>query len=90
MSKIVVMLMIAASVVAPRAAMADPPSNGCPNGWELWDTSTEPYQADNRTDENGDGWVCAKRRGNQTGTTPDGQVVDVYNFQDNDLPASDN
>lgn len=89
MRRIVVLLMIAASVIAPGAALADPPSDGCPQGWESWDTSAEPYQADNRADENGDGWVCARARGNQTATPPGGEEIQIYSFRDNDLPASD-
>lgn len=92
MRKIAVILMMAMLVVVPiRAALADPPSDGCARGWQLWDVTTEPYRADNRTDEEGnnDGWVCARARGNQTGTPPGGGEIQLYSFADNDLPASD-
>ncbi len=92
MKKIAVTLMVTAlSVLPTSAALSDPPSDGCPRGWELWDVDAEPYQADNRTDQEGnnDGWVCARARGNQTATTPDGQEVQIYSFADNDLAASD-
>lgn len=92
MKRIAVTLMVAALTVVPaQAALADPPSDGCARGWELWDVNAEPYRADNRTDEEGnnDGLVCARARGNQTATTPDGQEVQIYTFADNDLPASD-
>lgn len=92
MRKIAVLLTTMAVLGVPaQTALADPPSNGCPSGWQLWDVSTEPYQADNRTDQEGnnDGWVCAKARGNQTATPPGGQEIQIYNFSDNDLPAGD-
>ncbi len=89
MRNIAVALMVTAlSVVPAQAALADPPSDGCARGYTLWDVATEPYQADNRADEdgNGDGWVCARAMGNQTAGDEERQI---YLFADNDLPASD-
>lgn len=80
----------ALSMVPVQAALADAPSDGCPRGYDLWDVTTEPYQADNQSDENGDGWVCARAMGNQTFTDENGDEHQIYLFRDNDLPASDN
>lgn len=91
MRKIVVTLFAAALSVAPaQAAFADPPDDGCPKGHEVWDVDAEPYQADNRTDAegNGDGLVCAWAMGNHTFIDGSGQERQIYRFADNDLPAS--
>jgi hypothetical protein len=89
MRKNIVALFTAALIVVPVSnAFAAPPSNGCPRGAQLWNTATEPYQADNASDTNGDGWVCAVKLGNQTGTPPGGEPIQIYLFSDNDLPAS--
>ncbi len=48
-----------------------------------WDTSIEPYQADNRVDLNGNGVVCAKPS-NKT-FTDDGVTYIISNFIDHVL-----
>ena len=53
------------------------------SGYIFFDTSTEPYQADNRVDLNGNGVVCAKPS-NKT-FTKDGVTYTLYNFIDDVL-----
>lgn len=89
----------AGAVVAAAPALAAPPSNGCPAGYQLLSVQTltaEGYKAPALVDSpasgldsfgnpgNGDGWVCGVQLGNQL--TPFG--LPVYNFIDNQLPAS--
>ena len=73
-------------VLGGSPAMAAPPADGCPRGYQLWDVTTEPYQADDNADENGDGLVCARRLGEGTSRPYGG--APVYVFGDNDLAAS--
>jgi hypothetical protein len=83
-------------VLAGPSATAAPPSNGCPSGYLLLSVealSDLGYQVPGLVDDpasgvesygrpaNGDGWVCARPMGNQTG--PYGQI---YMFTDNQLP----
>jgi hypothetical protein len=94
-----VALSASAATVATSTALAAPPTNGCPAGYELLSVETlaaEGYQVPGRVDSptsgidsfgkpgNGDGWVCGVQLGNQL--TPFG--LPVYNFIDNGLPAS--
>ena len=87
------------SVLAGTPAMAAPPPNGCPAGYQLLSVQTltaEGYKVPALVDSptsgvksfghagNGDGWVCGHQLGNQL--TPFG--LPVYNFIDNQLPAS--
>jgi hypothetical protein len=89
----------AGAVVAGTPALAAPPPNGCPAGYQLLSVQTltaEGYKVPALVDSptsgvrsfgqpgNGDGWVCGVKNGNQL--TPFG--LPVYNFTDNQLPAS--
>ena len=59
-------------------------TGGCPaspSGFRLWPTSTEPYQADNAADFNGDGSVCA--RATKDTFEQGGVTYTVYLFVDN-------
>lgn len=82
-------------------ALADPPSNGCPAGYELMSVETMTslgYHVPAAVDSpisgihsfgqpgNGDGYVCGVKLGNRVGTTG----LQLYNFMDNQLPASSN
>jgi hypothetical protein len=89
----------AGTVLAAAPALAAPPANGCPRGYQLLSVQTltaEGYKVPALVDSptsglrsfgqpgNGDGWVCGVQLGNQL--TPVG--LPVYNFIDNQLPAS--
>jgi hypothetical protein len=50
-----------------------------------WDVSTQPYQADNASDSNGDGWVCA--RATKDTFVENGQTYVVYLFIDDNTPV---
>jgi hypothetical protein len=79
------------------AASAAPPANGCPAGYDLMVVATltaAGYHVPALVDSpaarsfgqpgNGDGLICAVKLGNRL--TPWGDSV--YNFVDNQLPAS--
>jgi hypothetical protein len=73
-------------LVSPAALAAPTGTSHCPSGasgYLSWATSTEPYQADNRVDLNGNGVVCA-RPTNKT-FTEDGVTYTIYNFIDDVL-----
>ena len=94
------MLLVLGTTLGLQAvAKADPPSNGCPNGYQLLSVATlssEGYKVPAKVDSptsgirsfgqpgNGDGWVCGVQLGNQL--TSFG--LPLYNFMDNQLPAS--
>jgi hypothetical protein len=88
MFKIVTSLAAAAGLlclVTPAHA-SQSAGSGCPpgnSGFIPWDVSTEPYQADNAVDEqgNGDGSVCALP--GKVVTDEDGNPFQLYNFIDN-------
>jgi hypothetical protein len=86
-TSIVALAIAAAPLVVGSAAIAAPAgSSHCPvavSGYISWDTHTEPYQADNRVDHNGNGLVCAKPS-NKT-FTEDGVTYTIYNFIDDVL-----
>ncbi len=88
MRKILIAVLVVVFNLITVPALAEPPSEGCPRGFLVWNTATEPYQADNRSDENDDGLVCAIPLGNQTATLTDGTVLQIYLFFDNTLPAT--
>ena len=73
---------LAAAIPAAASASVSscPPGN---SGYVLWDVSTQPYQADNAVDEQGnaDGWVCAAPK--KVIVDPDGNPFQIYNFIDN-------
>jgi hypothetical protein len=91
-------LALAASAVP--VALAAPPSNGCPRGFEflsvatltaegyhvpaLVDSPTSGFVSFGQHPGNGDGWVCGVRLGNQL--SPRG--TPIYEFIDDQLPAS--
>ena len=98
---IIALLIVGAAgfVLAGTPAMAAPPPNGCPAGYQLLSVRTltaEGYMVPALVDSptsglksfgqpgDGDGWVCGHQLGNQL--TPFG--LPVYNFIDNQLPAS--
>ena len=89
----------AGSVLAGTPAMAAPPPSGCPAGYQLLSVQTltaEGYKVPALVDSptsgvksfghpgDGDGWVCGHQLGNQL--TPFG--LPVFDFTDNQLPAS--
>ena len=89
----------AGSALAGAPAMAAPPANGCPAGYQLLSVqalTAEGYKVPALVDSptsgvksfgmpgDGDGFVCGVQLGNQL--TPFG--LPVYNFIDNQLPAS--
>jgi hypothetical protein len=67
-------------------AHASPPSDGCPRGFDLWSTATEPYQADDEVDQagNDNGWVCARQLGEGL-SRQYGTDLPIYLFADDDL-----
>lgn len=92
-------LLTAGVLSTATVAFADPPSNGCPAGYQLLSVATltaEGYHAPALVDSptsgvrsfgqpgNGDGWVCGVQLGNQL--TSFG--LPIYNFIDNQLPAN--
>ena len=87
MSRRILMALVAAAALLPgSSAFAAPTGGHCPpprSGFITWDTSTEPYQADNKVDlmGNGNGVVCAKPVDNQTFVL-DGVTYQIYNFID--------
>jgi hypothetical protein len=73
-------------VVSPVAVAAPTGSSHCPpaaSGYTRWATNTEPYQADNRVDLNGNGIVCA--RPTDKTFTEDGTIYTIYLFIDDVL-----
>jgi hypothetical protein len=73
-------------VFSPAAFAAPAASSHCPggaSGFISWDTSSEPYQADNHVDRNGNGLVCA--RPTDKTFTEDGVTFTIYNFIDDVL-----
>jgi hypothetical protein len=70
--------------IQASSASAATQSGGCPatpSGFNVWPTSTEPYQADDASDLNGDGSVCA--RPTKDTFEEGGVVYRVYLFIDN-------
>lgn len=92
MSKIVTGAVAAAALVClPTPVQASPFGTSCPggnSGFVLWDVDTEPYAVDNVVDERGnnDGWACAKAI--YVITDEDGNPFQIYNFLDNQFPAT--
>jgi hypothetical protein len=101
LAPIIVPLVVGAAgaVIAAAPALAAPPSNGCPAGYQLLSVQTltaEGYKVPALVDSptsgvlsygkpgDGDGYVCGVQLGNQL--TPSG--LPVYEFVDNTLPAS--
>jgi hypothetical protein len=83
---------ITAAVVISWAMLVATPASAtggaCPrsvSGFASWDVATQPYQADNATDLNGDGWVCARPTSDTF--TQDGQTYTVYLFIDDNVPG---
>lgn len=72
-------------VLGGSPAMAAPPADGCPRGYELWNVDAEPYKQDDNADHNADGLVCARQLGEGASRDFDGPI---YVFGDNDLAAS--
>jgi hypothetical protein len=70
------------------ATPATAAGGGCPppaSGFVRWDVTTEPYQADDASDANGNGWVCARALP-QTFVF-DGETFPIYNFIDDHIPV---
>lgn len=85
MKKLLHGTVIAALVVTSApAAFAAPPDDGCARGFEAWDVTNEPYQADDAADGDGDGWVCARQLGVGASTSL-GVDFPIYVFFDNTL-----
>ena len=101
LTPIIALLIVGAAGFAPAGtpAMAAPPPSGCPAGYQLLSVQTltaEGYMVPALVDSptsgvksfghpgDGDGWVCGHQLGNQL--TSFG--LPVYNFIDNQLPAS--
>ena len=73
-------------LATPAAVAASTGTSHCPpevSGYISWDTSAEPYQADNQVDRNGNGLVCARAE-NKT-FVKDGVIYTLYNFIDDVL-----
>jgi hypothetical protein len=75
------LLPLATSASANQTGRTCPPTS---SGYIVWDVTTEPYQADNAVDVNGNGTVCAHPVDAQTFVN-NGQTYQIYNFID-DLP----
>ncbi|MEX0754889.1 MAG: hypothetical protein WD556_07185 [Actinomycetota bacterium] len=72
----------------PSSLPASATGGACPpiqSRFSLWDVETEPYQADNAADANGNGSVCS-RPTKQT-FIEDGETYTVYLFIDDNVPA---
>jgi|tagenome__1003787_1003787.scaffolds.fasta_scaffold15938881_1 hypothetical protein len=86
-ASIVALAIAAAPLFVSSPAIAAPTGTShCPvpaSGYISWDTTTQPYEADNRVDLNGNGVVCAKPS-NKT-FTEDGVTYTIYNFIDDVL-----
>jgi hypothetical protein len=86
-TRIAALAAAAAPVLAGSAAVAAPAGTShCPpdvSGYISWEVTTQPYQADNRVDRNGNGLVCA-RPTNKT-FEKDGVTYTLYNFIDDVL-----
>jgi hypothetical protein len=87
-ARTIVALAVAAAplVVTPVAVASPTGSSHCPpavSGYISWPTNTEPYQADNRVDLNGNGIVCA--RPTDKTFTENGTIYTIYNFIDDVL-----
>jgi hypothetical protein len=72
--------------LAFAASPAAASGSSCPPGnceYVLWDVDTEPYQADNEVDEQGnaDGWACAKPT--KVVLDENGNPFQIYSFIDN-------
>ena len=69
-------------------ASAKSPFTGCPPSYQVWDVSTQPYQADNLVDQKGnnDGTACAKQIDDKTFEL-NGAMFPLYNFIDNAVPT---
>ena len=77
-------LMLGGSILqAMPAAAAGGKCPPVPSGFNLWDVNTQPYQADNASDVNGDGWVCA--RPTKDTFVENGQTFTVYFFIDDNV-----
>jgi hypothetical protein len=80
-------IMVGGSILGATSATAG--SGGtCPNpasAFSRWDVATEPYQADNASDFNGNGWVCA--RATKDTFVDNGQTFTVYLFIDDRVRA---
>lgn len=83
-------LLVAGLWLLPNAiAEAAPPHVGCPpvaSGYQAWDVSAEPYQADDLVDANGNGSVCARPIDDRTFELG-GQTYQLYNFIDDVIPS---
>jgi hypothetical protein len=86
-TSILALAVAAAPLVVSSAAIAAPTGTShCPvaaSGFISWDTSTQPYEADNRVDLNGNGVVCAKATAKTF--TEEGVTYTIYNFIDDVL-----
>jgi hypothetical protein len=86
---VISLALIVPALLSASSAEASPPKVGCPpaaSGFFAWNVNTQPYQADNAVDVNGDTWVCAKAIDGQT-FTEGGQAYQIYNFVDDVIPA---
>jgi len=74
-------LVVSAAAVATQSGTSQCP--GGASGFISWNISAEPYQADNRVDNNGNGLVCAKPT--KKTFVEDGVTYTIYNFIDDVL-----
>jgi hypothetical protein len=74
-------LLLAATPAAANGGACPPAASG----FSLWDVATQPYQADDASDVNGDGLVCA--RATKDTFTESGQTYTIYLFLDDNVPA---
>jgi hypothetical protein len=81
-----VALALPTALATPAAAATG--GGACPapaSSFRSWDVTTEPYQADDAADFNGDGSVCA--RPTKDTFQDGGHTYTVYLFIDDNLPA---
>jgi hypothetical protein len=76
---------VAGLLGVPGAAWAGSAGGHCPppqSGYLVWDVTTEPYQADNNVDEQGNNNGVACARPTTKTVEIDGVVYRIYNFID--------
>jgi hypothetical protein len=91
-SKILGPALVASALAVGGQLLAVPPAlaggGACPaspSRFRSWDVATQPYQADNASDVNGDGWGCARPTKNTF--AENGQTFTVYLFVDDNVRA---
>ncbi|MEA2550994.1 MAG: hypothetical protein QOE25_763 [Actinomycetota bacterium] len=84
-ASVVSMIAVSGTILGATSAAAGS-GGACPNpasAFSRWDVATEPYQADNASDFNGNGWVCA--RPTKDTFVENGQTFRIYLFIDDSV-----